>query len=109
MGTIEELNKFIKKATSPFHTVDSVCEELKAKGFTELNMAGKWEIQKKGRYYVKVYDSTLMAFTVGENGIAGGDLRVCSAHTDFPCFKLKPDAVINENGCSRQGYHKGKR
>ncbi len=98
MGTIEELNKFIKKATSPFHTVDSVCEELKAKGFTELNMAGKWEIQKKGRYYVKVYDSTLMAFTVGENGIAGGDLRVCSAHTDFPCFKLKPDAVINENG-----------
>ncbi len=98
MGTIDELNKFIKKATSPFHTVDTVSEELKSKGFEELDIAEKWEIKNKGRYYIKVYDSTLMAFTVGANGMDGGNLRVCSAHTDFPCFKLKPNAAINENG-----------
>ena len=39
----------------------------------------------------------LLAFSLGEKPAAGG-LRIAAAHTDFPCFKLKPACSIAENG-----------
>lgn len=101
MNNIKELKGFIEKAVTPFHAVIAVEDNLKEKGFEELKLSGKWSVLCGKRYYVKVYDSSIVAFTVGENGIDGGNLRICSAHTDFPCFKLKPQASVKDSG-----YHK---
>lgn len=89
-----ELLELINAAPSPYHTVEASARFLAENGFTELNMSEPWELTAGSRYYVRVYGSTLLAFVAGT-----GDIRVAAAHTDFPCFRLKPQA-----GMVREGY-----
>ena len=91
----KELLDFIAAAPSPCHTVAASAEKLQAAGFEELSLGGDWALSRGGRYFVRVYGTTLLAFTVG----AAGPLRMAAAHTDFPCFRLKPAA-----GVVREGY-----
>lgn len=90
------LSKRIKSSVSPFHTVEYAFNELKSAGFKELDLEKRWEIEKGGRYVVKVFGSTLAAFTIGKKW-DGMNFRFAAAHTDFPCVKLKPAAQIKEN------------
>ena len=92
----EELLGFINEAASPYHTVEAVVKRLDKTGFSRLALAESWQLANGGRYYVPVYGSTVMAFTVGRQ--AGG-LRLAAAHTDFPCFRLKP-----QSGMVKEGY-----
>ena len=91
----KELLDFIASAPSPCHTVAASAEKLRRAGFEELELGGAWQLSRGGRYFVRVYGTTLLAFTVG----AAGPLRMAAAHTDFPCFRLKPAA-----GLVREGY-----
>lgn len=91
----EELLSFIERAVSPVHTVLAAEAFLREAGFAELSLAEPWELVEGGRYYVKVYGTTLLAFTVGEDG----PLRMAAAHTDFPCLRLK-----SAPGLEREGY-----
>ena len=96
----DELGRRISASTSPFHTVLYVAEELKDNGFEELILSEKWTIKKDGKYFVKIFDSTLAAFSIGEKW-EGGNFRITAAHTDFPCLKIKPEAEISAQGCVR--------
>lgn len=91
----KELLDFIASAPSPCHTVTASAEKLRRAGFEELELGGAWQLSRGGRYFIRVYGTTLLAFTVG----AAGPLRMAAAHTDFPCFRLKPAA-----GLVREGY-----
>ena len=88
----------IVTSTSPFHTVLTAGEDLDAAGFVSLDFNRDWELEYGGKYYVTVYDSTLIAFTVGDSMADEGNLRLAMAHTDFPCFKLKPSPEMKQNG-----------
>lgn len=101
MSSINELNEFIGKSVSPFHTVLAAADKFSECGFCELKSGKKWNVECGGKYFVRIYESSIIAFTIGENGIGTGNLRIAAAHTDFPCFKIKPSASIMENG-----YHK---
>lgn len=98
---IRKLDEFIGRSVSPFHTVRTAIEQLEKKGFRELKMNRVWQIEENSSYYVNIYDSSFMAFTVGNMENAKDALRIVSAHTDFPCIKLKPHADIYDNR-----YHK---
>ncbi|MBQ6875325.1 MAG: M18 family aminopeptidase [Lachnospiraceae bacterium] len=91
----------IVTSTSPFHTVLTAGEDLDAAGFVSLDFNRDWELEYGGKYYVTVYDSTLIAFTVGDSMADEGNLRLAMAHTDFPCFKLKPSPEMKQNGYGR--------
>ena len=93
----DELGRRIKSSTSPFHTVAYSSEELKENGFEEIILSEKWSLRRGGKYFVKIYDSTLMAFTIGGRW-NGGRFKITAAHTDFPCLKIKPDSLISESG-----------
>lgn len=93
---VQDLLDFIKAAPTPYHTVQAAAEKLAGAGFVELSLTEKWQLQSGGRYFVKVFDSTLLAFAVGQEA---GPLRLAAAHTDFPCFRLKPQA-----GMVKEGY-----
>lgn len=87
---------FVSLATSPYHAVLAAKTELTEAGFQELALGDTWELAAGGKYFVDVYGSTLLAFTVG----AAGPLRMAAAHTHFPCFRLKPQAMEAEGaGC----------
>ena len=92
---IEALLSFIQHSPSPAHTVAAAAARLCGAGFAELSLAEDWQLAAGGRYFVSVYGTTLLAFTVGD----AGPLRMAAAHTDFPCFRLKPAA-----GLTRAGY-----
>lgn len=104
-STIEEFKHFINKAVTPFHTVCAVKEMLEAKGFKELKMGGEYDIAPGEKYFINVYDSSMLAFTVGAEFNPSSSkeciLRCTSSHTDFPGFKLKSNAKMcldNING-----------
>ncbi len=86
----DRLIKFIGDATCSFTTVKTAEAMLKENGFTELMLGGDWKVKKGGSYYINVYDSSLMAFTVGKK-YNGGMLRIATAHTDSPSFSVKPN------------------
>jgi len=94
--TARALLEYIGMCTSPCHTAEVSAARLREAGFQELALSGTWELVPEGRYFLKGYDSALLAFVVGR---CSGELRIAAAHTDFPCFRLKPKA-----GMERDGY-----
>lgn len=95
MDTVARLLDFIDNSTSPYHTVKTGANELKAKGFTELFLEDVWALGE-GDYFVKVYDSTLVAFHIGLN--LRHSMRIASAHTDFPAIRIKLNPLVDAKG-----------
>lgn len=94
-ATADEFLRFVRSAPSPFHVTAACVDLLRQAGFqccTPDNIDG---IRPGGKYYCSIYDTTLLAFTVGE---FPGPLRLAAAHTDFPCLRLKPQPVMVRDG-----------
>ena len=85
---------FIKASPSPFHVVEQAAKELSAAGFEELSLGSPFRLRRGGRYFLRAYGSAFVAFRVGE----AGPLRMAAAHTDSPCFRLKPSASMEKEG-----------
>lgn len=94
--SIQDLLQFIHQSTSPYHTVKTAIDQLKAAGFTELSSNTRWHLHPHGLYYVPIFDSTLLAFSIGAN--PRKHLRLAAAHTDFPCLRIKPSAAVTAGG-----------
>ena len=90
-----DLLNFIKSSTSPFHTVATAEKYLMENDFEELDLACDWQLDFAKKYYVKVYDSTLVAFNLHKDLRKG--IKIASSHTDFPCLKLKPNSQVLQN------------
>lgn len=94
----QELIDFIYASPSPFHAVISTKDMLTNKGFQELNLREKWEIEKGGKYFVTKNDSALVAFIVGTGEVEEEGFKLIGAHTDAPGFSIKPNPEMTENG-----------
>lgn len=97
----EALIEQIRRSCAPFQAVEYVERELDEAGFRRLALQSPWQLRAGGRYYVPAYDRTLFAFTVGEKKADGQNIRIASAHTDFPCFKIKPSPEMTAFGCRK--------
>lgn len=91
-----ELLDFIEVASSPYQAVNKSADILEASGFIELNPTELWNLSGGKSYFVRIFDSSLIAFHIGEK--KEGSLRIATAHTDFPCLKIKPAASICMHG-----------
>lgn len=100
MTETEILFDLLKKGVSPVQAVSACEERLAAAGFERLEYKEEWGIAAGGRYYINHYDTTLFAFTVGEDWgeSMAPQIRIAAAHTDFPCLRIKPSADILTNG-----------
>lgn len=94
----EKLIDFIYDSPSAFHTVKSIKVKLNESGFAELNEGDRWEIKKGGKYYVTRNDSAIIAFVVGNGIIAKKGFKIIGAHTDSPCFRIKPNSEMVSEG-----------
>jgi len=90
MDKNEKLFELLRVGTSPFHTITYIKEDLKKEGFLELKFADTWDLISGGKYFLEHQGTTLFAFTIPENENTGM-LRMAAAHTDFPCFRIKPN------------------
>ncbi len=98
-NALEHLNGYITGGVSAFHVIAHTARLLREAGFIQLSMREPWRLEKGGRYFVSPFDTTLYAFTLGEDDPLGGRPLLAGAHVDFPALKLKPDPLLK-----RQGY-----
>ncbi len=88
------LNQFfeaLKACKSPFQTVEYAKQLLLENGFEYLDYGSPWELVPGQKYVLPFHDSTLFAFTIGQNYKQGQPMRMAAAHTDFPCLRVKPN------------------
>lgn len=94
MNHIEDLKRLITASVSPYHCIMAAARDLDGAGFTELPLAGSWNLKKGHSYYIKAFDSTLIGFTIGAQIGDSPKLKLAASHTDWPCLKLKPSPEV---------------
>ena len=97
----KRLAEFIKKAVSPYHTVEESRKLLENAGFKELKLDEIRNLKKGGKYYVIPFKTVLFAFTVPTEFQADNGVHIAAAHTDFPCLHIKPVAEFENRGYLR--------
>ncbi|KAL6768469.1 Aspartyl aminopeptidase [Auxenochlorella protothecoides] len=96
----DDLLEYINDSDTQFHAVEQAKARLDAAGYMRLSERQSWDgLRPGGRYYFTRNDSTLVAFAVGARYEPGNGFYILGAHTDSPCFKLKPVSK-----CTKSGY-----
>lgn len=85
-----ELLKFINESPTAYHAVNTIKKILDENGFKELKESEAWNLNKGDKCYIIKNDSAIIAFEIGNGEIEEEGFRLIGAHTDSPCFKVKP-------------------
>lgn len=93
----EALFHLLENGTSAVMVVKEAEAQLQASGFEELEFGKPWKLVESGRYYVISHDTSLFAFTIGEQA-GTEEIRIAAAHTDFPCLRVKPCPDVEAGG-----------
>lgn len=111
-----EFLRFDNKSKSPYHAVRTISDMLSSNGFSSIDEADDWNesIKPGGRYYTTRNGSTIVAFSIGsriqrdskDTGATNGEhhlslppaFSIVAAHTDSPCFKVKPVSSTAAHG-----------
>jgi aspartyl aminopeptidase len=94
----ESLMRFLDRSVVNFYATDTVRKKLDEEGFTRLDPRENWCIEPGGRYYMTKNDSAIFAFVAGDDAPDSG-FKIISAHSDSPCFRIKPNCeMITEGG-----------
>lgn len=94
----EKLLQLLKAGTSAIMVVKEAEQQLKEAGFEELCFSNTWGLTEGGKYYMKHHDTTLLAFTVGQQVESQEGFKIAAAHTDFPCLRIKPNPDVATSG-----------
>ncbi len=96
---IDRLLRQLDASTCNFLAVKTVADTLLQAGFKKLEMAdADWQLEPDGRYFLTRNSSALFAFIMPENPENAPSFRIVAAHTDSPCFKIKPNAEMYGDG-----------
>lgn len=99
--TARSLMEFLDQSPVNFLAVKTVRRHLDDNGFTCLDSREAWNLSPGGKYYMVKNSSAIFAFVLSTQGPASG-FRIISAHSDSPCFRIKPKAeMFGEGGVVR--------
>ena len=100
MSVAEGFVEFLRKTPTQFHVVKECISRLLAAGFVRLSEKECWEnkVKPKGRYFFTRNETSLFAFSVGEEYQKGDGFAIVAAHTDSPSLKLKPISKQESKG-----------
>ena len=79
---------FVRRSPSAFHAIHTICARLDAAGFARLDEGEPFAVAPGSRCYVTRNRSSVIAFTVPQQGFA--PFAIVASHSDSPTFKLKP-------------------
>ena len=91
---LSSLSDLLSASVSPYHCILESCRQLEDAGFHALSLADTWDLQPDNGYFLPIFDSSLLAFTVGPDLTDRPSLRMEASHTDWPCLKLKPSPEV---------------
>ena len=90
---VNDLKAFLDASPVNFLAVDELRRRLDAAGFSELRACDAWQLKPGDCRYVCVNGSALFAFVVGDAPAHAG-VRIIAAHSDSPCFRVKPNCEM---------------
>lgn len=99
----QQLLTFLDNSPTPFHAVSEIKTILLKAGFIQLHEHDSWTLKELGRYFVIRNDSSIVAFRLGSEPPTETGIRMVGAHTDSPCFKVKPNPEIESKGYNQLG------
>ena len=83
---------------SPFHAVAECSARLTAAGGSELSLADEWDSSSVDGFRFVRRDGALIAWKTPTTLAPAPDMLLVGAHTDSPCFKLKPNPDVQHYG-----------
>lgn len=102
----KEFLSFNDASKSPYHATASIASILRAAGFRALNETEHWGslLEPKGRYFFTREGSSIIAFALPSTFSAHDvSFSIIGAHTDSPCFKVKPVSKVSGHGYLQLG------
>ncbi|KAJ3056885.1 hypothetical protein HK097_003045 [Rhizophlyctis rosea] len=77
----------------------------RSEGYEEINERDSWQdlVTPGGRYFFTRNKSSIVAFAVGAKYKSGNGFSILGAHTDSPCFKVKPRSKKEKFGYVQVG------
>lgn len=91
---VNSLMKFLDSSVCNFCAVETIKKELDNAGFEEIKLVDAWNLRKCGKYYATKNDTAIFAFSVGKDNPVETGFKIIAAHSDSPCFRIKPNAEI---------------
>lgn len=88
---------FLNDSPCNFLAVNTITKKLDEAGYKRLNIGDTWSFHGFSKFYVTKNDSAVFAVSVGSQDVAEG-FRIITAHSDSPCFRIKPKAEICTEG-----------
>lgn len=95
---MEQLMHLLENSGSPYQVVETCEKRLVDAGFEELDWHMMMSPTYGMKYYIKPYPTMLIAFTTGKKRAFFHNIRMAAAHTDQPCFRVKPNPEMLERG-----------
>lgn len=92
---MEKLLELLEKGVTASHTIRYINSDLKNSHYKELDLEQDWKIEDNGMYYVNLYGTNCFIFRVGNHLTRTPQFRIAMAHSDYPCFQIKPNPAIN--------------
>ena len=95
---IDSLLRFMDNSPCNFLAVETMKKMLLDNGFVEKKLSEKLNAQAGEKFFFTKNDSAIFAVTVGQKLIKETGFKIVAAHSDSPCFRIKPNAPIQCDG-----------
>lgn len=95
--SLERLTDTLQASHSTFHAIAALVEQLKQAGYEDYSEQALSELKPGDKGYLIKNDSALLAFHIGQQH-AGEGFRIIGSHSDSPCFRVKPNAIMKKEG-----------
>ncbi len=92
---MEQLTKLLEYGVTPFHVIAYMKKRLVTEhAYQEYNLNEEFILTENGKYYVNLYGTNACAFRIGKNMTKQPVFRIAMAHSDYPCFQIKPNPIM---------------
>lgn len=92
----QDLVDFINLSPTMYNAVVEMEKILVDGDFEELSLKKRIQVKEKGKYYIKIGSSTMVAFAVGTSNVEDKGFRIVGSHSDSPCFRIKANPDLKE-------------
>lgn len=94
-----KLEDFMNASPVNYWAVETIRQCLNEAGYKEWNAAEPCpEVKAGDKVYVTKNGSAIFAFHLGNKSLDEGGMHIISAHSDSPCFRVKPNSEIKCEG-----------
>lgn len=91
---MQQLMELLEYGVTASHVVEYVKKDLLENSFQELGLDEEWILKENQGYYVNLFGTNCFAFQIGEHIDSSPSFRIAMAHSDYPCFQIKPAPMI---------------